>query len=223
MPSVLIIGDSHVDLTPFAGKLKGRLEKAGWSVTRAGLGATTAGSWISGHPCRLGSNVCHKVSELPHGTDLLLICLGTNDAANQAKAKSKQPAGAEKTANRIVALAKEFGASRTIWILPPWQRGPSKWYSQQAMDVLYTSAPVAEAQGVELFDSRPATRALVEAGSGDGVHPGSKGAEAWADAVVAQVQAGPAKPGAASQGGISFGVVALLAAPLAAWLWSRRK
>ena len=187
MPSALIIGDSHVHATAFGYRLEKKLKDAGWDVKRAGLGATSTASWTGGHPCVPKTNTCYYVKDLPKGTDLLLICLGTNDSANANRGKLNLPKYAEKVAGRIVELAKTFGAKRTLWIMPPWQRGNKDWYKQDAADILYTGAPLAEAQGVETFDSRPATKDLVMGGDGDGIHPGNKGGEAWATAVMEQV------------------------------------
>ena len=190
MPTAVIIGDSHVDdWSPFGSRLAKNLKAAGYDVTKLGVGATSTGSWAYGQACRPGKSKCVDVeTQVPKGADLLLICLGTNDAANAQAAKSDRAAAAAKTAERISAMASKYGAKRTIWILPPWQRGSMKHYTQDAMEFLYAAAPQAE--GVELFDSRPSTEALVKGGSGDGVHPTGKSANAWADAIVKQVQEG---------------------------------
>jgi hypothetical protein len=69
-----------------------------------------------------------------------------------------------------------------------------KHYTQAAMEPIYAAAPQA---GVELFDSRPATEKLVKGGSGDGVHPMGKSAEAWAEAIVQHVAGGATSGGGA--------------------------
>lgn len=210
--TAVIIGDSHVDdWSPFGSKLESGLEKAGYQVTRLGVGATSTYSWSFGKACRKGK--CVEVDTVPKGAGLLLICLGTNDGANAQAGGGDKAKAAAKTAERIKAMADKYGASRTIWILPPWQRGNMKHYTQDAMEYVYAAAP---ASGVELFDSRPSTKALVEGGSGDGVHPTGKSATAWADAILAQVRAGAVRP---RMGAIVGGLVSGLV--IAYWLKRR--
>lgn len=213
MPTALIIGDSHVHATAFGSALESQLKAAGWDVTRAGVGATSSRSWTNGHPCTPNKSKCVDVADLPKGTDLLLISLGTNDGANAAVGgKTDQAAYADGVADRIAELARTFWAKRTIWILPPWQRGSVKWYTQDAMEYVYAAAPKAAAAGVELFDSRPSTEELVKGGSGDGVHPSSKCAKQWASAVVEQVQGTSSSGLATNSGASSLLVIAGVAA-----------
>lgn len=89
-------------------------------MQRAGVGATAAKSWLSGSAC--GGGKCVKIDELPKGVGLLLICLGTNDGANAVAGKMNQVNHAQRVAGQIATIARNFGAKRTIWILPPWQR-----------------------------------------------------------------------------------------------------
>ena len=214
MPSALIIGDSHVDdWSPFGSKLVSKLKKAGYTVRREGLGGSTSKNWANGSPCKLKGR-CLKVADLPKGVDLLLICLGTNDGANAAAAKSDPAKAANAVVQNIKRLEATLAAKRTVWLLPPWQRGSMKHYTQDAMEYVYAAAP---ASGVELFDSRPSTKALVEGGSGDGVHPTGKSATAWADAILAQVRAGAVRP---RMGAIVGGLVSGLV--IAYWLKRRR-
>lgn len=184
MPTALIIGDSHVDdWSPFGSKLASKLKKAGYTVRREGLGGSNSKNWANGSPCKIKGR-CLKVADLPKGVDLLLICLGTNDGANAAAAKANPEKAAAAAAQNIQKLAATLAAKRTVWILPPWQRGSMKHYTQAAMEPIYAAAPQA---GVELFDSRPATEKLVKGGSGDGVHPMGKSAEAWAEAIAQRI------------------------------------
>jgi len=230
MPSALIIGDSHVDdWSPFGSKLVSKLKKAGYTVRREGLGGSTSKNWANGSPCKLKGR-CLKVADLPKGVDLLLICLGTNDGANAAAAKSDPAKAANAVVQNIKRLEATLAAKRTVWLLPPWQRGNMKHYTQAAMEPIYAAAP--QATGVELFDSRPSTEKLVKGGSGDGVHPMGQSAESWAEAVVQQVTGGAgagavSQPAAAtpSQAGMSTGLfVGLVAAAgLAAFFFLRRK
>lgn len=228
MPSVLIVGDSHVDPVagPSANRLRKALQGAGWTVTLAGVGSTSTGSWSGTKACVVGGGRCQVIDDLPRGTDLLLVSLGTNDAANASAGKYKGKFAKETyfdaVVDRVIGLAQRMGAARTIWLLPPWQRGNHKHYNQPAMDLLYDAAPRAAANGIELLDARPVTQSLVQGGDGDGIHLGKAGSDAWAAAVVAKVKGGAAAPGKRS-GGVSFGVLALLAAPLAVWLYRSRK
>lgn len=214
MPTAVIIGDSHVDGSYFGKKLEKKLQGAGFDVQRYGVGATSTGSWIGGNPSNKSKAV--NTDDIPRGADLLLICLGTNDAANANRANKDMAKFALVVADRIAQLTAAFGAKRTIWILPPWLRGTTPWYDQESADFIYGGAA---ASGVELFDSRPSTRAFVESGDGDGVHTGSKGSEAWANAVMAQVLQ-PIEQGAGSL----TTVAVLVGAGVAAWwLASRRR
>lgn len=180
MSTILIIGDSHVDGTSYGIKLEAKLKALGHTVTRAGVGATSATQWLQGTACRPKKDKCVSVDSLPKGTDLLLISLGTNDAANAGAAKKDPVAASAKIASQMQQLAQKFGAGRVVWVGPPWQRG-GKYYTQANMDALYDAAPQS---GLEVFDSRPSTKDGVLAGSGDGIHPGSKTAELWAQATV---------------------------------------
>ena len=217
MSSILIIGDSHVDGTAFGIKLESKLKALGHKVTRAGVGATSATQWLSGKACRPKKDKCVSVESLPKGVDLLLISLGTNDAANAGAAKKDPAAAGVKIAGQMKELAQLFGAARTIWIGPPWQRG-GKYYSQANMDALYDAAPQS---GLELFDSRPSTKDGVIAGSGDGIHPGQKTADQWAQAVVdylaKDTQVGPTVQTA------GVGVAVAVALAIAAFLFLRRR
>jgi lysophospholipase L1-like esterase len=194
MPSALIVGDSHVDTwSPFGSKLEKKLKKAGYTVQREGLGGSSSRVWAKGNPCKIKGR-CLKVADLPKGADLLLICLGTNDGANASAAKAKPEKAAADVSQNIQKLAATLAAKRTVWVLPPWQRGNHKHYTQPAMEPIYAAAPQA---GVELFDSRPSTEKLVKGGSGDGIHPTGTSAEAWAEAIVQHVAGGATSGGGA--------------------------
>lgn len=190
MPTALIIGDSMVDNSPLAKRLGDLLTADGYQVTQAGLGATSTGSWDDQDVVKRA----HKTVDtgaLPKGVDLLIVSLGTNDAANANRAGGDLAKKAAGAAGRIVKIAGIYQAKRTVWVLPPWLRGNVAWYTQPAAEFIYAAAPAVQGQqGVELFDSRPVTKADVLAGSGDGVHPGAKLQRKWADAVHAAIRAG---------------------------------
>ena len=232
MPSVLIVGDSHVDPVagPSAGRLRKALQGAGWTVNLSGVGSTSTGSWSGQKACKVGGKGCVELDSLPKGTDLLLICLGTNDAANASaggyKGKFSKGTYFNNVVDRVAGIAKRFGARRTVWILPPYQRGNHKHYTQPAMELLYEAAPRATSAGIELFDSRPVTQKLVQGGDGDGIHLGKKGSDAWASA-IAQYLGGKAQETPSAAAGVSpakTSMVPLLlggAALLGVLIWRR--
>jgi lysophospholipase L1-like esterase len=173
--TALIIGDSHVDPVFFLGAELGRgLTAQGYTVTVAGVGGTSAISWLSSPVCRPGR--CVDVATLPQRPDLLLVSLGTNDAANMALSRG-QPEPIVAAMQKVLA---RFSPKASIWIGPPWL-GDRGWYRNEHTAKLYAAAHAA---GVPIFDSRDATRAAVEAGDGDGVHLRAAGSKAWAAAVL---------------------------------------
>lgn len=190
MPSAMIIGDSMVDNSPLAKRLGQLLAADGYQVTQAGLGATSTGSWDDLDVVKRA----HKTVDtgaLPKDVDLLVISLGTNDAANHFRAGGDLTKKAQAAAARIPKIAGLYRARRTLWVLPPWMRDNHQWYKQAAMEYIYAAAPsVAGQQGVELFDSRPVTKAGVLAGSGDGIHPGTALGRRWAEAVHKAIRSG---------------------------------
>jgi lysophospholipase L1-like esterase len=184
--TALIIGDSHVEpASPFAQKLGALLEAQGFTVTIAGVGSSNARQWATQKiVSRTGRSVVQ--ANLPHGPDLLLISLGTNDAANAAAggpAVSTVPP-------EIKQIVSAYAPGSWLWIGPPWMRDNAQFYLNDAMQKLYAAAHGA---GVPIFDSRPSTKAIVQAGSGDGIHLGPQGAGLWADAVAKAIGGGLVK------------------------------
>jgi len=182
MATALIIGDSHVDHSPMADEMKRLLAAKGYTTTIAGVGATSALSWLNQNPvCRPNKAWCVDKTTLPSRPDLLLVSLGTNDAANMAVSKG-QP---EPIVSNVRKLIARFAPGSSIWIGPPWlvdNKVPGYTNADNAR--LYNAAARA---GVPIFDSRVPTRSIVEAGSGDGIHLGLQGQKVWAAAVVAAV------------------------------------
>ena len=185
MKTAVIIGDSHVDPSggmPFGLALKARLEQMGYTVVQAGVGATNAHQWS--HQQSVCNNVgrCVDQGTLPHQPDLLVISLGTNDAANAL-------AGGQSMATAVAdvgLLEKQYGASQTFWVGPPATREGTSYpyYTSSGVSQFYDAAHAA---WMSIFDSRPATKPFVDAGSGDGVHLGPQGGAAWADAVASAI------------------------------------
>ena len=185
MPTALIIGDSHVDKSAMASEIRKQLEQVGWKVTVAGVGSTSAGSWKGNSVCRVGEKNCLQRDTLPKGVDLLIVSLGTNDLANAAAAKANFQKRADQCIDRVTSLKYDFQAKKLFWIGPPWMGDKMKWYRNEYLAPLYDQAKI---RGIEIFDSRPVTKPLVEAGSGDGVHLGAKGQRAWASEVVKKIR-----------------------------------
>lgn len=182
MPTALIIGDSHVDHSPMAAEMKRLLEAKGLAVTVAGVGATSALTWLNQNPvCRPNRDWCVDVNTLPKRPDWLLVSLGTNDAANMAVSNGHP----EPIVSNVRKLIARFAPKSSIWIGPPWLGDKVTYYTNQDNERLYAAAARA---GVPIFDSRIPTRSFVEAGSGDGVHLGPVGQKAWAVAVVKEMQ-----------------------------------
>ena len=210
MRRALIVGDSHVDFGHFGKELKRQLEAAGFNVTQAGVGGTSARSWSAPRACTPTKSKCVDVQTLARDWDVVFVSLGTNDAANANRARTTKQSASE-TAARVDALARRLGGARTVWVLPPVLRGNVKWYTQSAADALYSGS--ARARRVIRFDSRPFTREVVTKNSGDGVHPGRDVARQWARGAIAAARGGAAWPlwvGAAALGLIALGAGLLL-------------
>lgn len=177
MPSALIIGDSHVEPAgAFGPDLAKLLQAQGYSVTVAGVGSSNGMMWATRQVvCRPDKSWCVDQSKLPHSPDLLIVSLGTNDAANAA-------AGGRSVSLAVADIKKaisSYNAKQTFWIGPPATRGNVKYYTNAAVDAFYNAA------GSAVFDSRPVTSQHLN--TGDGVHLYGSGAQAWANAAVAAI------------------------------------
>jgi lysophospholipase L1-like esterase len=204
MKTALIIGDSHVDPShgmPFGLDLAALLQAQGYAVVQAGVGATNARQWASSNPVCNNLGRCVDKNSLPHNPDLLVISLGTNDAANAA-AGGLPVSSVPIDVQRIVGL---FAPKQWLWIGPPMMGDKVQYYHNDAMARLYDAAHSAN---VPIFDSRPSTQAAVAAGSGDGVHLGANGADVWARS--ASKAASSQMSGTTMKVAIGLGVVATL-------------
>lgn len=204
MKTAVIIGDSHVDPTnglPFGPLLAARLTAQGYSTTLAGVGATSARMWATQNPVCNTNNRCVDKHLLPAHPDLLVISLGTNDAAN-ALAGGQAVSGAVADVQRLIA---SLAPKHYFWIGPPAMRGNVQYYTPDGAARFYAAA---DASDISIFDSRPSTQAAVMAGSGDGVHPGAQGAQAWADSVSKAISS--QSSGTGVKVAIGFAVVASL-------------
>lgn len=181
MKTALIIGDSHVEPGgSFAPALAKLLQAQGYIVTIAGVGSSNGFMWATRQiVCRPDHSRCVDQSTLPHSPDLLVVSLGTNDAANAA-------AGGRSVTQAVADIKKaisQYDAKRVFWIGPPATRdGAVQYYTNAAIAAFYDAA------GPIIYDSRPATLAAVRAGQGDGVHLYGAGAQTWANAVAEAIR-----------------------------------
>lgn len=180
MKTALIIGDSHVEpVGAFGPDLAKLLAAQGYTVTVAGVGSSNGMMWATRRVvCRPDGSWCVDQSTLPRSPDLLVVSLGTNDAANAA-------AGGRPVAQAVADIKKvlaSYDAKHTFWIGPPATRDNVPYYTNAAVEAFYRAA------GGAVFDSRPATRDAVNAGQGDGVHLYGAGAQTWASAVAREIQ-----------------------------------
>lgn len=177
--TALIIGDSHVEPTgSFGPALVARLQEQGYTVMIAGVGSTNAHQWATQNVvCRPDKSRCVDLSQLPQRPDLLVISLGTNDAANAAAGGAPVSASVADV-KRVIA---KFSPSNYFWIGPPATRGNVAYYTPAAIDNYYRAA---RAGGLSIFDSRGVTGPIVAAGHGDGVHLYGADAQLWAAAVA---------------------------------------
>lgn len=177
--TALIIGDSHVEpVGAFAPDLAKLLDAQGYSVTIAGVGSSNATQWANQQTvCRPDKSWCVDQSQLPHKPDLLVISLGTNDAANAA-AGGASPASSVAAVKRIIAA---YAPGKYFWIGPPSTNDTVPYYTNAAINNYYAAA---RASSLNIFDSRGVTAPLVAAHLGDGVHLYGSGAQQWANAVA---------------------------------------
>jgi len=214
----LLIGDSHLDHSSLAKYLKKELKALGYDdVTAAGVTSSTAKLWLDNdNVCRPKKDYCVSKAILPQQPDLLIVSLGTNDLAAAASSGGDQDAKADTIVGQVLQLTRSLNPSKVLWIGPPWFRDNWQWAKNAYAVPLYNAAARANAP---IFDSRDATKAAVEAGSGDGVHLGDKGSQAWAKAIAVSLGA---KPEAQTQAvGVSPWLVG--AALVGAALFLRRK
>jgi lysophospholipase L1-like esterase len=206
--TALIIGDSHVEPAgSFGPALAAKLQAQGYAVTVAGVGSTNAHQWATQQVvCRPDKSRCVDQAQLPRSPDLLVISLGTNDAANAA-AGGASPAASVADVRRVI---DRYDADKYFWIGPPATNDSVPYYTNAAIANYYAAA---KASGLSIFDSRGITAPLVAAKLGDGVHLYGSGAQAWADATAR---------GIASQGSyktkVAFG---LATAAILAVLWKK--
>jgi lysophospholipase L1-like esterase len=209
MKTALIIGDSHVEPSgAFGPDLARLLEAQGYAVTVAGVGSSNAHQWANQNVvCRPNRSWCVDQTKLPHRPDLLVISLGTNDAANAA-AGGPSPSASVSDVKRIIA---RYNPVRYFWIGPPATNDTVPYYTNVAIAAYYNAA---KASGLSIFDSRGVTAPLVAAKLGDGVHLYGSGAQTWANKVASAI---------ALQSTATYAKIAVVAATLGALaiLWRK--
>jgi len=224
MLTAAIIGDSHVDGSNLASAIRDGLQRRGYAVTTAGVGATSAGSWTKDGPaCRPNKSKCVAKTSIPRPVDLLVVSLGTNDQANAYVAGADLAKRGDQNLTKILSLGDKFDAGRVVWIAPPWMGDRVRGYRNDAMRAIYAAA---DRRRVPYFDSARLTRPWVEAGAGDGVHVYGAKARAWGEAVLAYIDQGGGlwRRGQPKRQGNSAAIVlfALLAAAIG-WQVHREK
>lgn len=211
---VLLTGDSHMEWSPFGRELEKLLTAAGAKVTRRAIGGSAAFQWAGPGPvCRTisGEKKCLSIDDLnadgPY--DLVVISLGTNDAANAgviagtatwleygrlpAEQQRKLDGSISGAVADLQKFAKKLKAARVIYVGPPTMSDkralPASadkslgYYTNDNMAAFYRLArPVL---GSALIDSRPANKSRQD---GDGVHVGPKDGARWAKYVFERLE-----------------------------------
>ena len=180
---VLLTGDSHME-GAFGAALERKLLDQGAIVTKLAVGGSSARAWASGTACRPGTESCLTVEELiaagPY--DVVIMSLGTNDAANANRAGADLEDAAARAASNVWTFAERLGAPATFVVGPPTMADRG-YYTNEAM------APVANAlaqafprQPIRFIDSRSVPRL-----DGDGIHMGRRSSEPWTELVMSHV------------------------------------
>lgn len=211
---ILLTGDSHMDWSPFGVNLDRLLREAGATVVRMAIGGSAAKQWASGKQvCRTiaGNKVCFSAADLRAAGpfDLVVVSLGTNDAANASAANADRTRAAEQAATDVETFMGLLGSPRFVVVGPPTLGDRLNHYTNANMTPLVDV--FARRFSGRFIDSRSVP--LVD---GDGVHFGRKGGEAWAKFVVDRLAAGGAAGGGGGVGGaLTFALVGVAA--LVAW------
>ena len=183
---ILLTGDSHMDWSPFGVKLEQFLREAGAQVTRKAIGGSAARQWASGRAvCRTinGVKLCFTAEDLrasgPY--DLVVVSLGTNDAANASAANADRTRAAEQAASDVEKFMGLLGSPSFVVVGPPMMRDSVAHYTNANM------APLVDVFsrrfGSRYIDSRPVPKT-----DGDGVHMGRIGGAAWAQLVTERLK-----------------------------------
>lgn len=217
---VLLTGDSHMEWSPFGVQLEKLLRDAGATVTRMAIGGSSARQWASGKDvCRTmnGSKLCYSAADLRAAGpfDLVVVSLGTNDAANASAAGADRTRAAEKAADDIETFMRLVGASRFVVVGPPKMRNSIAHYTDANMAPLVDVFARRFSNG--FIDSR-----VVQKVDGDAVHFGRQGGAAWAQLVFDRI-GGTRGASAGTAGTDSTPLVALAVVSVLAVLWWRNR
>lgn len=185
---VLLTGDSHMDWSQFGVQLEKLLRDSGATVSRMAIGGSAARQWASGNAvCRTiqGNRLCYSAADLRAAGpfDLVVVCLGTNDAANASAAGADRTRAAERAADDIETFMGLLGSPRFVVVGPPKMRDSIAHYTNANMAPLVDV--FARRFSGRFIDSRP-----VQKVDGDAVHFGRQGGEAWAKFVFDRLPSG---------------------------------
>lgn len=208
---VLLIGDSHT-VGAYGRTLESLFKDAGAQVVRVANVGAVVGHYLPG---------AKYDAQLPVGQafDLLVVTLGTNDAAN---IEGVPP---PRFVERVQQLASRFNA-RDVWYVgpPAFSENAAATYNRvlfakenlnSRSDKLFRAAQATF--GNRAIDPRAATAPFVHPTD---IHLPTAGGRAWAQFVFDRIRATPASGGNAAGGFPWLGV--LLGLGLALW-WRRRR
>ena len=187
---VLLIGDSHT-VGAYGDALQAALQRAGAKVTRVAHVGATAKDYLT------GAYRSEFRAAARQGADILIITLGTNDAAASDYLPVRQ------SAQNFKSIATTVGAPVTFWVGPPAFHPDSARLYNDAFarkDLIQRSAELWDAAsplfGDRAIDPREVTKPFTSAKGptkalprGD-IHLGPQGGTAWAQSVFTKVAAG---------------------------------
>lgn len=210
---VLLLGDSHT-VGPYGKALADLFAARGDAVTRVGRVGATASSYLGDGWKKLEGVGDFDAAKLGQ-YDLVVLTLGTNDAAALSAAFSVQ-----KAAEAVQRLAGSIKAKAVWYVGPPaFSTNAAASYNpvfrqedlNSRADRLWRE--VSRLFGSRTVDSRASTKAFVRETD---IHLGDAGGKAWAAAVFQRVQAGGFPTG------VVVGVVTVAAVVATIWYFKRR-
>lgn len=202
MARVFIVGDSHsATLGPFlfeAGQPlgwepAGRVSNVGWSTARYANTPDWKERVAEAHP------------------DMVIVILGTNDAAQGQQAYVSQ-------LRAVVDAVRASGAQSIVWIGPPSAK--NQYIDERADRIAPWQGSFLPQMGVQWIDSRMYT---FGGHAPDGIHFTRPGYRAWANALMDDLRGSPVRHEKADAGGIGSALpwVGLAAAAIFLLRWRR--
>jgi lysophospholipase L1-like esterase len=187
---ILLIGDSHT-VGGYGSTLASLLQQAGAKVTRVAHVGATAADYLT------GKYAAEFRTAARQGADILVISLGTNDAAASDYMPVRQ------SIQNMRSIDSAVGAPVTFWVGPPAfnAEAAQKYNPVFARKDLNARAAELWEEGAAVFkaraiDPREVTRPFVESRGpaenpprGD-IHLGPLGGKAWAQLVLDRVSSG---------------------------------